>query len=239
MERPILTIEQLEQVAPIEEWRKSALREAELRKRRVRYLESPWMWLKYVCTPEDKRELLNPTLHGGGLAFVNGPKRRKLILWPRGHLKSTVFTQAETLRRAVKNPNMRILISSMKWDNAKTYLTAIKGIMQTKEFIELYGDLLPPPNSKYYKNNDAELTLMTRSNLSIREATFSTTGIDKEKTGQHYDLIVHDDVVGRDNISNDAMMTKVITYYRDCVSLLDPKREMWVIGTRWHPNDLY
>lgn len=219
--------------------RRGAMQELQRRKRAKAFSDNPFAFLKYVCTPEHLREFLNPSLHGGGLAFVNGPKKRKLILWPRGHLKSTTFTQAEALRRAVKNPNIRILISSMKWDNAKTYLAAIKGILQTPEFVDLYGNLLPPPNSKYYRNNDAELTLLSRTNRAIREATFSTTGIDKEKTGQHYDLIIHDDVIGRDNVSNKEQLEKAIQYYRDSSSLLDPKREMWLIGTRWHPLDLY
>lgn len=216
----------------------AAAKELKRRQRALHILNNPFLFLREL-TPPDKRAFLSK-LHKEGLLFVNTPKRRKLILWPRGHLKSTVFTQVEALRRAVLNPNIRILISSAKWDNAKTYLAAIKGYLRDPAFIALFGDLLPPgTEAKTHKNNEAELTLMSRTNLSLREATFTTTGIDKEKTGQHYDLIIHDDLVARDNVGNTEMMEKVIQYYRDSASLLDPKREMWTIGTRWHPLDLY
>lgn len=214
---------------------------AELKRRQTafRYLDDPFLWLKYVITPPDKRDVYVGTLHKEGLAFINSPLRRKLILWPRGHHKSTVFTQGEALRRAVKDPNIRILISSANTDNAKTYLSAIKGTLKDPNFIALYGNLLPEPNNKHFKNNDLQLTLTSRTNLGLREPTFQATGMDADKTGQHYDLIIHDDVVCRDNVSTTNQMDKVIQYYRDTVSLLDPKREMWTIGTRWHPLDLY
>lgn len=223
-----------------EEFGAAAAKELRRRQKANFYLENPFLFLQKVCTPVDKRATLGK-IHREGLEFVNRTKRRrKVILWPRNHLKSTVFTQVEALRRAVKNPNIRILISSAKWDNAKTYLAAIKGYLRDPEFIRLYGDLMPGTmDSKTHKNNDSELTLTSRTNLSLREATFSCTGIDKEKTGQHYDLIIHDDVVARDNVGTAEMMQKVVQYYRDSASLLEPKGEMWDIGTRWHPLDLH
>lgn len=234
-----LQLEELERIGiSQEDFAKAATKELKRRATAQRYLDNPYLFLKYVCTADDMRIYLDDNLHGGGLQFVNSPKRRKMILWPRGHLKSTTFTMGEALRRAIKDPNIRILISSAKWDNAKSFLAGIKGILREPRFIELYGDLLPPPNDKFFKNNDAMLFLTTKTR-DFKQATFSTTGLDAEKTSQHYDLIIHDDLVARDNVSNATQMEKVIQYYKDCVSLLDPKREMWVIGTRWHPLDLY
>lgn len=239
MSNPVILPEDLERLGvDAEQFAIEAKKELERRKKADFYLNHPWLFLKNVCTAPEHRFYLNEDLHGGGLKFINTPDRRKLILWPRGHLKSTTFTMGEALRRAVKDPNIRILISSAKWDNAKSFLAGIKGILREPRFIELYGNLLPPPNDKFFKNNDAMLSLTTKTK-DFKQATFSTTGLDAEKTSQHYDLIIHDDVVARDNVSNPLQMEKVIQYYRDCVSLLDPKREMWIIGTRWHPLDLY
>lgn len=137
------------------------------------------------------------------------------------------------------DPNIRVLISSSKWDNAKRFLGAIKGYLRQPEFTELFGELLPGPNAKYHKNNDAELTLLSRTNLSLREPTFSTTGLDAAQTSQHYDLIIHDDVVERRNVGSIEMIEKVIQYYKDSLDLLDSGKELWILGTRWHPLDLY
>lgn len=239
--------EELEQLGVDKEKMLSAAkRELKRRQNAQRYLDDPFLFMKYACTDPDpdpvtgvsKRDQLNLKLHGGGLQFINSPSRRKLILWPRGHLKSTTFTVCESLRRAIKNPNIRILLSSAKNDNSRGFLSNIKEILRKPYFIELYGDLLPGPNDKTFKNNSDTLCLMTKTS-NFTQSTWTCTGSDAEKTSQHYDLIIHDDVVNRENVSNEDQMNKVIQYYQDCVSLLDPKREMWVIGTRWHPLDLY
>lgn len=218
--------------------REEAKREIERRRKAAYYLSHPFEFQRdLLCKPEWRENLSD--IHREGLEWVNQGKRKKLILWPRKHLKSTIFTQGEGLRRALEDPDMRILISSVKHDNAKRFLGAIKGYLQQPRFIEVFGNLLPGTKDKYRKNNDAELTLTTRENLGIKEPTFSTTGLDAAQTSQHYDLIIHDDLVERRNIGSVDQIEKVITYYKDSLDLLDPQKELWILGTRWHPLDLY
>lgn len=225
--------------------RKAAKAEIERRKRAAIYLRDPFLFAKYVCAEPGQRDLLG-TLHKEGLRFLNrSPRRRKMILWPRGHLKSTLFTISESVRMALLFPNIRILISCQKVENAKTYLLGIKKILMDPTFKELYGDLLPPSTEKAYKNTDEKLSIYHPRKSKAKEPTFSCGGPDAEKTGQHFDRIIHDDVVGRETISNDQQREKTIQYYKDCIQLLDPPKpgmcppEIIVIGTRWHPLDLY
>ena len=221
-----------------EEIRGAAKKEIERRQRATRLITDPFLFHRDVLCKPEWRDCLAP-IHQEGLDFINQGKRKKLILWPRKHLKSTIFTQGESLRRAILDPDIRILISSAKHDNAKRFLSAIKGYLREPRFIELYGSLLPGSRDKYCKDNDAELTLVSRRNLSLKEPTFSTTGLDAAQTSQHYDLIIHDDLVERKNVGTTDMMDKVILYYKDSLDLLDPGMELWVLGTRWHPMDLY
>jgi hypothetical protein len=215
-----------------------AKREIIRRQKALFYLQHPFLFQRDILCKEEWRKNL-ADIHERGLEWINQGKRKKLILWPRKHLKSTVFTQGESLRRVLLDPDIRILISSSKWDNAKRFLGAIKGYMQQGRFIELYGDLLPGTKDKYLKNNDSELTLRSRKNLGIKEPTFSTTGLDAAQTSQHYDLIIHDDLVERKNVGNIEQIDKVITYFKDSLDLLDPGKELWILGTRWHPLDMY
>ena len=202
------------------------------------YLQQPFLFQKEVlCKPEWKGNLA--PIHERGLEWINQGKRKKLILWPRKHLKSTVFTQGEAIRRVLLDPDIRILLSSVKHDNAKRFLQGIKGTLKTPRFVELYGDLIPDKMDKSRRDNDAELTVRTRKNLGLKEPTFSTSGLDSAQTSQHYDLIIHDDLVERRNIGTVEQIEKVITYFKDSLDLLDPGRELWILGTRWHPLDLY
>ena len=78
-------------------------------------------------------------LHGELCEFVSNRegKRKKLILMPRGSFKSTAVTIGMSLWEAVKNPNIRILISSEKHTNSAKFLGAIKGICESnKKFKE-------------------------------------------------------------------------------------------------------
>jgi hypothetical protein len=221
-----------------EDLRKLAGRELQRRGKAAFYLNEPFLFQREVLCKEEWKCNLAP-MHEEGLEWINQGKRKKLILWPRKHLKTTIFTQGEALRRAIIDPDIRILISTSKWDNAKRFLGAIKGYLRSPKFVELYGDLLPGSTAKYLKNNEAELTLTSRINLGLREPTFSTTGLDAAQTSQHYDLIIHDDVVQRQNVSSIDQIEKVIQYYKDSLDLLDSGKEMWILGTRWHPLDLY
>lgn len=208
------------------------------------FLRDAFLFAKYVCAEKEQASLLSG-IHRDGLKFINGPRKRKMILWPRGHLKSTLFTISEALRHALLFPNLRVMISCQKVENAKTYLLGIKKILRDKDFIALYGDLIPPTTAKEYKNNDFALSLYHPRKSKAKEPTFVCSGPDAEKTGQHYDLIIHDDIVGRETVTNTQQIEKTYQYYKDCVWLLDPpkpgnaKPEIWVIGTRWHPLDLY
>ena len=224
-----------------EEFKKTA--EEELARRRMGsfLLSNPFAFQRNLLCPPDRVAFLRP-FHERGLDFVNrvGGKRKKLILWPRGHLKSTIFTQGEATRRAIARPDIRILINSSTYETGKTFLNAIKGHFLNPDLIAHYGELLPNNRSgKAYRNNESELTLLTRRNLTLKEPTFTASGLDKTKTSQHYDLIIHDDLVCRENVGSYDMMDRTWRVWQDSLDLLEPDGEMWIIGTRWHPLDLY
>lgn len=222
----------------------TAIAEAELKHRRMKefLLTEPFSFYKEKICPIDKIEYLRP-FHKTGLEWVNrkGGKRFKLLLWPRGHLKSSIFTQGETVRLSLLNPNSRHLINSSTVDPiGHSFLKAIKGHFADPRIVSDYGDLLPNPRSgKIYRNNEDELTLLSRTDNTIKEPTVTVSGLDRTKTSQHYDRIVHDDLVVRENVGNPEMMDKVWKVWQDSLDLLEPDGTMLVIGTRWHPLDLY
>lgn len=203
------------------------------------YLSEPFLFHKKLLTPPHKQAFLRD-FHSRGLDWACRGKRKKLILWPRGHLKSTIFTQGETCRHAIATPDSRTLINGATHDLARNFLTAIRGYLQDPRITDLYGHIVPNSKSpKIFKNNDTELTLLTRRDLSIKEPTITVGSLDKTKTSQHYDRIIHDDLVTRENIGSIEMMDKVWRLWQDSLDLLEPGGEMWTIGTRWGPHELY
>lgn len=225
---------------PEAELRAAAAEELQRRQSAKGLLEQPWLFQRDMLCLPSKKGLLRP-FHKRGLEWLyQGNKRLKLVLWPRGHLKSTIYTQGETVRHCLLNPNKRVFIESSTEPLAKTFLSAIKGHFADKRIVDAFGNLVPDSKAgKLFKNNDMELTLLSRTDHNLKEPTISVAGLETKTTSQHYDLIFCDDLVCRENVGTFEAMDKVWLKWQGLLDLLEPDGLMVVIGTRWHPLDLY
>ena len=161
--------------------------------------------------------------------------RKKLILVPRGHLKSTMVTVGYSLFRICEDINVRILILNATWQMAVDFLAEIKGHLQKNEkLIELFGNLAENP----VEWAQDRITLQ-RTDQGKKGPTIWAAGIDTNLVGSHPDLIILDDVVNRDNSMSQEMMEKVILRYKDALDLLEPGGQLIVVGTMWNDSDLY
>lgn len=194
--------------------------------------------LKYLCV-----EYLGyrdwDVIHDKMANFLrDSTKKFKLMLLPRGHLKSSVVTIGWVMQRILNDPNIRILISNVKWGNAKNFLHQIKQFMlDFSDLKDIFG---------CFKSEDRFSGGWNRENVTVAqrtrthpEPTIQTCGIESEQTSQHYQTIVHDDIVARDNIGTMEQIEKVKNYYKDSLSLLEPNGDVVCIGTTWADSDLY
>jgi predicted phage terminase large subunit-like protein len=72
-----------------------------------------------------------------------------------------------------------------------------------------------------------------------REPSIMCSGVGQTKVGLHYDLVVLDDVVSNKNIGTPEQINKTIDHYRLLLSILDPGKELVIVGTRYSYADLY
>lgn len=159
--------------------------------------------------------------------------RRKLILVPRGHLKSSIVTIGHTIQMILRNPNIRILIANAVWDNARKFMWKIQEYLTDKSYLPgLYGTF----QSKRWNQDEFVVSFRRAAHA---EPTVSTTGVEKTQTSQHYDHIVLDDLVVRENIGTAEQQDKVINFYKDTLDLLEPNGTLIIIGTRWGLSELY
>jgi len=135
--------------------------------------------------------------------------------------------------RMLKNPNIRILIANNTWDNARKFLRSITAYL-------VRGQILPQYFGPFESNhwNQDEITIKQRT-VILDAPTIATTGLEKEQTSQHYDLIIADDLVARENVSTREQRQKVKDYINSLFALLEPNGELWVVGTRWSMDDAY
>lgn len=191
--------------------------------------------LYYLCTDILGYNQLGTKLHRDEyIPFLLDEKYKYFLgLLPRGHLKTTVGTIGLAIYSILRDPNIRILITNCVWDNARTMLAEIKGHFQKNErFRLIYGDLVGD------KWNEDDINVRNRTR-DPKEPTISTSGLERTKTSQHYDLIIADDLVARENINTYEQLQKVILYFKDLQDLLEPNGKLYIHGTRWHHQDLY
>ena len=164
-------------------------------------------------------------------------KRWKLILMPRKTYKSTICLEAFAIQQIILNPNIRILITTENFSNTKLYLGKIKRQFEQNELLKsLYGNFVNPVGWR-----EDYITVSQRT-VSSKEPTIMCGGIEKTVIGLHYDLIIADDLVTKDNVNTIEQINKVINCYKDFNNLLDNNMttgRVIVIGTRWNFNDLY
>lgn len=164
-------------------------------------------------------------------------KKKKLVLIPRGHLKSSVVTVGRSLQAICANPNVRILLANATYGLACSFLTEIKRHLKNNEKIKMFwGDLAKDPEK--WSENQISLNRGT-SIEGKKEATVTAMGLESNLTSQHYDIIIADDLVNKDYVNTPEQIQKSIDFYKECLNLLDPGGEMILIGTRWHDSDLY
>lgn len=161
-------------------------------------------------------------------------KRIIFMLLPRGHLKTSIITIGKSIQEMLKNPDIRILLTNAVWDMARSFLSEITAFLTTKSHLpSLFGAF---QNDKGF-NQDA-ITIRQR-NRPNKTPTISTSGVDSARASQHYDWVVADDIVNRQNVSSPELREKTLLYYKDMMDLLEPTGTLIIIGTRWHDGDLY
>jgi len=177
--------------------------------------------------------------------------RFKLLLWPRGHFKSTIATESYSIQKLLRDPNERILISNVKLDNSRKFLRTISNHFTTSPkfrwawrdyWINNYATPYHKAEMKdkldwIVRNTQDEFILLRP--YAGREASITTGAVDASMVSQHYSTIIADDLVNRDYVRTQDMVEKSILYFKDILDLLDPDGEMIIIGTRWSHVDLY
>jgi phage terminase large subunit-like protein len=217
----------------IEMVRRAYAQNLELKRRYV--LRNFWAFSKEVVGWKDLEEALHKDLCD---RMQEHSDKKRLLLIPRGHLKSSVVTVGYSLWRIAQNPKIRILIANGTYEMAVTFLAQIKQHLEkNKAFIELFGDL----TNKTEKWSENQITVKREDSYDVKEPTVTAFGIGGNLVSQHYDLIIGDDVVNRDNIHTPDRMYQVKMFYKDVQDLVDnpTESEIIFIGTRWHEADLY
>jgi len=167
-------------------------------------------------------------------------KAHQLLLLPRDHGKSALVAY-RVAWAITKNPAVRVLYISSTANLAEKQLKFIKDILTSKIYRRYWPEMINEEEGKRAKwtNSEIEVDHPLRTVEAIRDPTVFTGGLTTGLTGLHCDIAVLDDVVVKENAYTEDGREKVRQQYSLLASIEGADAQEWVVGTRYHPLDLY
>jgi len=108
--------------------------------------------------------------------MLNRPSAKKLIMLPRGHLKTAIVTKAYVTQCLLKDPNFRVLIASQVWDRSRDMLFEIKQFLSDKSDLpKIYGRF----DSGRWRENDI---VLNQRDKALAAPSIGTCGVESELT---------------------------------------------------------
>src|SRR5574337_985005 len=164
----------------------------------------------------------------------------KLILLPRGHLKSHIV--ATWLAWMItRHPELTCLYLSATAELAETQLYAVKNILGSTVYRRYFPEYIQPQEGKREKWSATKLSVdhPRRKKEGIRDATVATAGLTTNTTGWHADIIVSDDLVVPENAYTEEGRSLVSRKASQFTSIRNSGGFTVACGTRYHPKDVY
>jgi predicted phage terminase large subunit-like protein len=184
--------------------------------------------------------------------------RDNLILFPRGHIKSTLVTIAHTIQWIINFPNVRVLLTTATETLVTSFIIELRNHFILNDQLRLlFPELCPVAKDGKVPDlgNLSGFTCPARDNNNKKlgpggkEPTVLASTVGSAITGYHGDVQKSDDLVEKTNSSSQNGIDEVIRHSGSMGDLLekyntdDHEKPLkgWtdMVGTPWDFSDLY
>lgn len=167
-------------------------------------------------------------------------KSHQLTLFPRDHMKSALIAY-RCAWYITRRPDIRILYLSATANLAEKQLKFIKDILTSDIYMFYWPEMINTEEGKREKWTNSEIAVdhPKRRAEGVRDSTVFTGGLTTSLTGLHCDVAVLDDAVVMENAYTEEGREKVRQQYSLLSSIEGGEAQEWIVGTRYHPKDLY
>lgn len=162
------------------------------------------------------------------------------LLLPRDHQKShCAAVKAAWL--VTKDPSKTVLYVSATSALAEKQLKAIKDILESKVYKRFWPNMIHPEEGKREKWTSTEICVdhPARKEEAVRDSTVFAAGLTTNITGFHATDVFLDDMVVPNNAYTEDGRLKVSQQYSQLASIETTGATETVVGTRYHPSDIY
>lgn len=167
-------------------------------------------------------------------------KQNQLALIPRAHKKSHCAA-VKAAWDITRNPCITILYISATSELAEAQLYAIKNILESDIYQLLWPEMIKKDEGQREKWTNREIIVdhPLRKIEGVRDMTIAARGVTSNITGLHCDSIYLDDLVVPGNAYTNEGRNKVERLYSQLASIKNTGSTTTIVGTRYHPADLY
>jgi hypothetical protein len=203
-----------------------------------------WFFLKYIAGHAGPFDKLNTDLHLDICNFRQSPScmeagSRFGAFLPRSALKSTICTHGSGAWEALRDPDIRILITNSVEERARDFCLNSFKVFRDNDLVKwLYPEFV-------IKQTQALMVLPNRSKY-YTEGTWNYKGFGGELAGTHVNLILFDDIVGIEDLDSTMMgslsMERAKRKFETSSRALlvkPPVDRVGLIGTRYSVDDVY
>jgi phage terminase large subunit-like protein len=167
-------------------------------------------------------------------------KSHQVLLIPRDHMKSALIAY-RVAWELTRDPTLRILFISSTSNLATKQLKFIKDILTCDNYRLFWPEMVNKEEAQREKWTEREISVddPRRKAESVRDPSIFTAGLTTNIVGLHCDICVLDDVVVSGNAYTADGREKTKDQYGLLSSVETVGAREWVVGTRYHPDDLY
>lgn len=185
---------------------------------------------------------VNLQTHGLMCRFiVEEPSNKRLLLMPRGHLKTAVATVDDSVRLTLKDSNARILLANEIDGTATSIMNEIKQHFEKNQTLQMFfpeyiHERFAGPGIRWSSDG----AFLPNRTINDKTPTFMSRGVGGAVTGMHFTRIKADDLIGFDSKESPTVMESTKRWIDNLEPLLvAPSFIMDFIGTRWTMDDIY
>lgn len=191
----------------------------------------------YFCTEVMGFKDLYEPLHRPLCDLIANDKiKRKLILLPRGHFKTTIVSICYPLWRLIQDTSRRIALCSKAAAKAEENLDELVDRAGNSRVQAFFGEIIGHPDTWPIKRKDR---IKLRREGSTTGPSIAAYSVESSEVGRHFDCMIFDDIVDQEMVNSQRTRDAVWEWFGRQLSVLDPGAEIIVIGTIWHWDDVY